>query len=240
MHDNAFGPIGVAQFESFLKSASSLQVLSVTNCGLGPVASTTIAQALISNDQIKLRELRMSRSRVETEGAKALAAYFETYDGLEHLELSQNGIRDEGSAQLGRSLMQHATSGNLTYLDIGDNYFSEEEPKQVLFDLIKSATALVHLNIDSNNLDEEEMGRELMVAVEESESKSTLKYFSWSYDAFEFDKLIKDMLDLLGNEALFPELEHIELVETLESKPKRNSLRKDFKAKGIELVLSDR
>jgi len=136
--------------------------------------------------------------------------------------------------------MQHATSGNLTYLDIGDNYFSEEEPKQVLFDLIKSATALVHLNIDSNNLDEEEMGRELMVAVEESESKSTLKYFSWSYDAFEFDKLIKDMLDLLGNEALFPELEHIELVETLESKPKRNSLRKDFKAKGIELVLSDR
>ena len=88
LHDNAFGPIGVAQFEDFLRSAKNLTTLSVTNCGLGPQASSTIANALIANEDTKLRKLRMSRSRVETEGAKVLAAYFNMYDSLEHLELS--------------------------------------------------------------------------------------------------------------------------------------------------------
>ena len=87
VHDNAFGPIGVAQFEDFLKSANLLQVLSVSNCGLGPEASTTIAEALIANGEAKLKKLTISRSRVEKKGAIALSKYFESYDTLEHLEI---------------------------------------------------------------------------------------------------------------------------------------------------------
>jgi len=87
MHDNAFGPIGVAQFEGFLKEATHLRVLSVTNCGLGPEATTTIANALISNEHTKLTKLCISRSRVEKVGALALAEYFDSYDTLEHLEI---------------------------------------------------------------------------------------------------------------------------------------------------------
>lgn len=87
LHDNAFGPIGVATFKDFLLGASQLKVLSVSNCGLGPVASTTIAESLIANGEVKLTKLRISRSRVENPGAVALANYFKTYISLEHLEI---------------------------------------------------------------------------------------------------------------------------------------------------------
>ena len=73
LNDNAFGPIGVEQFKDFLSSAPHLQVLNVSNTGLGHEAASTIAHSLITNDNTKLRELRMSRSRVEEPGALALA-----------------------------------------------------------------------------------------------------------------------------------------------------------------------
>ena len=88
LHDNALGPIGVAQFEDFIKHASLLQKLSVTNCDLGPEATTTIANALLENEHTKLNTLCISRSRVETKGAIALANYFNSYDSLERLEIS--------------------------------------------------------------------------------------------------------------------------------------------------------
>ena len=73
MHDNAFGPIGVDQFKDFLMTATHLTTLSVTNTGLGPEATTTIAQSLQANENIKLKKLCISRSRVENAGAQALA-----------------------------------------------------------------------------------------------------------------------------------------------------------------------
>ena len=87
MHDNAFGPIGVDQFKEFLRTAPHLTVLSVTNTGLGPEATTTIAQSLQANEQTKLKKLCISRSRVEDVGAQALAQYIGSYDTLEHLEI---------------------------------------------------------------------------------------------------------------------------------------------------------
>ena len=98
MHDNAFGPIGVDQFKEFLRTATHLTVLSVSNTGLGPEAAATIANSLQANEQTKLKKLRISRSRVEDNGALALAQYFSTYDTLEYLEIKQNSIRGNASA----------------------------------------------------------------------------------------------------------------------------------------------
>lgn len=95
LDDNAFGPIGVEQFKDFLETATHLEVLSVTNTGLGPEAASTIANSLKANQSTKLKKLYMSRSRVEEGGALALAEYFKTYDTLEYLEIFQNSIRDE-------------------------------------------------------------------------------------------------------------------------------------------------
>jgi Ran GTPase-activating protein 1 len=40
---NAFGPIGVESLSKFLSSCPSLKSLNVSNCGLGPKASSMIA-----------------------------------------------------------------------------------------------------------------------------------------------------------------------------------------------------
>ena len=50
--------------------------------------------------------------------------------------------------------------------------------------------------------------------------------------------LIKSMLEVLSEH--FSALERIELKETLEGSKWRNKLRKEFAAKGIKLLLSDR
>ena len=87
MDNNAFGPNGVDQFKEFLRTAPHLTVLSMTNTGLGPKATTEIAQSLQANDKTKLKKLCISRSRVEDVGAQALSQYIGSYDTLEHLEI---------------------------------------------------------------------------------------------------------------------------------------------------------
>ena len=77
-----------------------MRVLSVTNCGLGPEASSTIAESLLANENTKLEKLCIARSRVEDQGAIALSNYFDSYDGLTYLEIWQNGIRNDGMTPL--------------------------------------------------------------------------------------------------------------------------------------------
>lgn len=176
LQDNAFGPIGVEQFKDFLRTSQHLTVLDVSNTGLGPEAASTIARALMDNQNTKLLELKISRSRIEEEGALCLAEYFNTYDTLEHIEISQNGIRDEkgGASQLAKSLMKSAKAGNLTHLQINDNFFHEQRSLGALCDLLKEATSLDFIDISSSNIDDEEGGRKILEAMVEFQSGASL------------------------------------------------------------------
>ena len=194
----------------------------------------------MANQHIKLRKLCICRSRVEDRGAQALARYFDTYDSLEHLEISSNSIRDNGAQQLAQSLLKHAQSGSLKHLKIDDNFYTTDDGRAALFTLLREAKNLEYLNVGGLNIEDEDHGRELMAAIQASKSKKTLKSFLWSYDAFEMDDLIKDFLAILGDKNEFPELNLIELAETMGKIKRRNKLRKQFKENGITLILSDR
>ena len=87
--------------------------------------------------------------------------------------------------------------------------------------LIKDATNLGHLSIDSSDIEDEERIKLVMEALVETQSKDSLYSFNWSYDAFEQDDFIEELLGLLGN-GLFTVLEFVELKETLENVKKRN------------------
>ena len=80
------------------------------------------------------------------------------------------------------------------------------------------------MNIDSSNIDDAEKAEQVIEAMVECPFKATLERFYWSYDAFELDEQIEELLSVLDN-GLFVELEHIELAETIESRSKRNELR---------------
>lgn len=70
---NAFGPDGVRSFQEFLEKTPLLQVLDVTNCGLGPQGGKMIAEAMSKNENMKLTEFCASRDRLEQEGLQAIS-----------------------------------------------------------------------------------------------------------------------------------------------------------------------
>ena len=124
-------------------------------------------------------------------------------------------------------------------MEINDNFFNTDESLAALCTLIKDATNLEHVSIDSSDIDDEERTKQVMEALVETQSKDTLYSFNWSYDAFEQDDFIEELLGLLGN-GLFTVLEFVELAETMDDKKKRNKWRNTYKEKGISLILSDR
>ena len=76
MSHNAFGPAGVKSFYDFLAKSKSLESLNVTNCGLSPQGGALIAEAILKNGSMKLKEFYGSRSRLEDEGLEALGKVF--------------------------------------------------------------------------------------------------------------------------------------------------------------------
>lgn len=122
-------------------------------------------------------------------------------------------------------------------MEINDNFFNTEESFGELLCLIKDASALKHLNIDSSSIEEESLIEQLKLALPEFACKDKLKSFNWSYDAFEMNDVVKELLEILKD---FPKLKDISLVETVMGPKRRNKLRKAFKKDGIKLWLSDR
>jgi Ran GTPase-activating protein 1 len=49
LSDNAFGPDGIKSFSKFLEECPSLEILNVSNCGVGPEGCTMLADALFKN-----------------------------------------------------------------------------------------------------------------------------------------------------------------------------------------------
>lgn len=73
LSDNAFGPIGVEAFGFFLRSTTTLKKLYIENNGLGPEGAESVAESLISNDNLALELLTINRNRLENKGAMAFA-----------------------------------------------------------------------------------------------------------------------------------------------------------------------
>ena len=84
---NAFGPDGVNAYTHFLETSSTLEVLNLTNCGLGPLGGKLLAEAMLKNDKMKLKEFYGSRGRLENEGIQALSDVFRTQNCLSKIEI---------------------------------------------------------------------------------------------------------------------------------------------------------
>ena len=242
VEDNALGPIGVAQIEEMLRTSETLTRLNLTNCGLGPEASTTISRALLANENTKLTEIQISRSRVENDGARALAEYLSSYNSLKKLVIYQNAIgrEEDGMSPLLESLLPHAQSGSLKHLDINDNYITTDESVEALCQIIREGSSLEYLNIDGNNISDDEHRAKIVEALQESEYvRDNLKHFSWSYDIDEDCDLLRELIDYMKG---LEYLETLGLADTMvDLEPReRNELRRKFARIGKRLVLSER
>ncbi|CAH0730854.1 unnamed protein product, partial [Brenthis ino] len=119
LSDNAFGPIGVEGLAKLLQSdvCSELQELYLNNNGLGITGGRLLAKALSANPR-KLRIFIAGRNRLENNGARALAAVFQSMGTLEEIAMPQNGIYHEGISALSEAFKHNP---RLARLNLNDN-----------------------------------------------------------------------------------------------------------------------
>ncbi len=122
LSDNAFGPTAIPSFDFFLEKAKYLEHLELENNGLGPEGAEMVCNALLKNNDIKLKTIKINRNRLEEKGALSLAKVIEKMKTLEHLELFQNGISSNGMKAIFLSLKEN---NNIKVIKVNDNFIKE-------------------------------------------------------------------------------------------------------------------
>ncbi|KAF7191354.1 Ran GTPase-activating protein 1 [Pseudocercospora fuligena] len=134
LNDNAFGLNTVEPLRPFLSQHTPLQHLYLNNNGLGPAAGTLVAEALTQlaenkaaarkegKDVPDLETVICGRNRLETGSMPAWVKAYTANNKVKTVKMVQNGIRQEGIAQL----IQHGLSNcaELDTLDLQDNTFT--------------------------------------------------------------------------------------------------------------------
>ena len=203
LSDNAFGPTAIPSFDFFLKNASSLEHLELENNGLGPEGAEMVCNALLQNNKIKLKTIKINRNRLEEKGALGLAKVIEKMKSLEHLEMFQNGISSEGMKSIFMALKQNK---NIKVLKINDNFIKDSI--QHLIEIIPELTQLIIIDV-SDSIIGNKYGVELFKTISklnniqeiycnynEIEDKNAQK------EIFEFIQMNKNVkiVELKGNE----------------------------------------
>jgi Ran GTPase-activating protein 1 len=95
------------------------------NTGIGPSGGLIIGLGLAEGAKagLKLKSLKLGRSRLENKGAISIAAALEAMGSLKELVLPQNGIKTDGIVALARAIEKNA---DLRVLNLNDNTFKPE------------------------------------------------------------------------------------------------------------------
>lgn len=188
LSDNAFGPSGVAAFDFYLRSTTTLKELYIENCGLGPEGGESVAKALESNSNLLLERIRVGRNRLENKGATAFGNYFASTNSLVEVQAFQNGIKDQGISSFLRGLISNKS---LKILKVNDNLITDAV--DALIELISSLPILEVLDISDSNLGSEKALRIFKVLAK----SSTIKEIYCNYNDIEDKTYQGEIVDTL-------------------------------------------
>ncbi|ETN44315.1 uncharacterized protein HMPREF1541_10495 [Cyphellophora europaea CBS 101466] len=135
LSDNAFGLKTKDPLVDFLSKHTPLKHLILNNNGMGPIAGTSIADALTTLAEKKaaarkegknvpdLESIVCGRNRLENGSMVAWAKAYEAHkSGMKSVKMTQNGIRPEGITLLITAGLSKCT--NLEVFDLQDNTFT--------------------------------------------------------------------------------------------------------------------
>jgi Ran GTPase-activating protein 1 len=135
LSDNAFGLNTKDPLVDFLSKHTPLQHLILNNNGMGPIAGTSIAEALttLASKKVAARKsgqevsyletVVCGRNRLENGSMAAWAKCYEVHsEGIRSVKMIQNGIRPEGIVYLITNGLSRCTK--LEVLDMQDNTFT--------------------------------------------------------------------------------------------------------------------
>lgn len=153
LSDNAFGIATVAPLEKFLSKHTPLKHLILTNNGFGPEAGARVGKALeelaekkrAEGSDAKLETVVCGRNRLENGSMEAWAAFLKAHGSIKHLEMYQNGIRQEGVEQLMLGGLKH--SPELQKLNLEDNTFTGRGT-DAMVEVLESWPGIVEITIN--------------------------------------------------------------------------------------------
>lgn len=134
LSDNAFGLKTKEPLVDFLAQHTPLRHLILNNNGMGPIAGTSIAEALTQLAQKKaaareegktvpdLESVVCGRNRLENGSMEAWAQAYKAHSNMKSVKMTQNGIRPEGITELISNGLSSCAS--LEVFDLQDNTFT--------------------------------------------------------------------------------------------------------------------
>ncbi|KAG8991232.1 hypothetical protein FRB90_001427 [Tulasnella sp. 427] len=136
LSDNAFGGRSADPMVQFLTNHRGLEVLRLSNNGLGPIGGNIVANALLASGKLyqeagvtsKLHTVICSRNRLEKGSAEAWAAAYQAHGTLVEVRMFGNDIKHEGIPALVKGL-SHCK--DMQRLDLQDNTLTEEGSRAV-------------------------------------------------------------------------------------------------------------
>lgn len=162
LSDNAFGLNTKDPLVDFLAKHTPLQHLILNNNGMGPIAGTSIAEALLHLAEKKaearktgqevpyLESIVCGRNRLENGSMQAWAKAYEAHRvGMRSVKMTQNGIRPEGISALIGIGLSHCSK--LEVLDLQDNTFGLAGAS-VIANVLKGWLQLVELGVGDSYL----------------------------------------------------------------------------------------
>jgi Ran GTPase-activating protein 1 len=152
LSDNAFGLNTVEPLVNFLSAHAPLEHLYLNNNGLGPIAGSKVANALVTLAAKKgaskadpLRTIVCGRNRLENGSMAAWAKAYSVHNGVTHIRMVQNGIRQEGITILLKSGLRNVPG--IQVLELEDNTFTAMGCK-ALADIVSRWADLKVLNLN--------------------------------------------------------------------------------------------
>lgn len=191
-----------------------------------------IADALLKNNHMKLREFHGTRSRLEDEGLESLAQVFSKQGCLEKIDVSQNGSK-RGLVALLNSLASCAST--LTHLVIQDNKSINKAIPQ-LQNCISSCKNLRLLNISDLNMRKKHFVEVTDTIIETLKNGSGLKELIWNYDLAASNTCAKNFLQQLY-EMETSTLRVVSLKGVFQSRENRENMRQLFEDREVTLQL---
>jgi Ran GTPase-activating protein 1 len=162
LSDNAFGLNTKDPLVNFLSKHTPLKHLILNNNGMGPIAGTSIADALTAlaekkatarkdgKDVPDLESVVCGRNRLENGSMAAWAKAYEAHkSGMKSVKMTQNGIRPEGISYLVTAGLSKCS--NLEVFDLQDNTFTYKGAS-ALAKAVKGWEKLVELGVGDDML----------------------------------------------------------------------------------------
>ena len=208
LSDNAFGPTAIPSFDFFLKEAIALEHLELENNGLGPEGAEMVCKALIQNDKIRLKTIKINRNRLEEKGALSLAKVIEKMKSLECLEMFQNGISSAGMKAIFIALKENK---NIKIIKVNDNFIKESIKN--LIEFIPEFTQLKIIDV-SDSIIGNKNGVELFKTISQM---NNIEEIYCNYNEIEDKKSQKEIFELISKN------KNIKIVEL-----KGNEINKDL------------